>query len=149
MRSGGIKVSTKFSTWIFGFSLSTATLLILQHPLKLRYFKLRHDLPLRRFAEISSIVILVILQKLRSRCWSLGQERITLQIDISENSVRLEIFRYSSLWHEFTIAVRSISFFGRNLLYKADILRYFKFGYDFAISFRASPVGSILFSKSK
>ena len=59
MRSGGVKVFTKFSTWIFGFSLSTTTLLILQHPLKLRYFKLRHDL------EISSIVISVIQQKLK------------------------------------------------------------------------------------
>src|SRR6266496_406625 len=110
MRSGGVKVFTKFSTWIFGFSLSTATLLILQHPLKLRYFKLRHNLPLRCFAEISSIVILVIRQKLRSRCWSLGQEQITLQIDISENSVRYEMFRYSNLWHDCAIFHRSRSY---------------------------------------
>ena len=90
-----------------------ASLLIILHPFKSRYFKLRHEL------VISLIVISVILQKLRLKCWSLGQERITLQIDISENPVRLEIFRYFSLCHEFMIAVRSISFFGQNLLYKA------------------------------
>ncbi|PKY36455.1 hypothetical protein RhiirB3_459080 [Rhizophagus irregularis] len=74
---------------------------------------------LRHEPAISLIVISVILQKLRSKCWSLGQERITLQIDVSENSLpRI-----------------------------ADILRYSKFGYDFAISFRILPVQSILPSK--
>jgi len=66
----------------------------------LRYFKLGHDL------AISLIV---------GNCWSLGQERITLQIGISENSVRLEIFRYSNLWHEFAIAHKPISFSTRKL----------------------------------
>ena len=35
------------------------------------------------------------------------------------------------------------------LLGKADILRYSKFGYDYAIRFRTLPVQSILPSKSK
>ena len=78
----GTRIGTKFSTWIFGLSeetsWSTASLLILLLP-----SKLRHE------PAISLIVISVILQKLRSSCWSLGQERITLQIDVSENSVRL------------------------------------------------------------
>ncbi|PKY58428.1 hypothetical protein RhiirA4_480333 [Rhizophagus irregularis] len=45
------------------------------------------------------------LEQLRSSCWSFGQEQITLQIDISENSVQLEIFRYSSSWHDCAIAL--------------------------------------------
>ncbi|RIA93385.1 hypothetical protein C1645_819466 [Glomus cerebriforme] len=109
--------------------LSIATLLILQHPL--RYFKLRHNL------EISLIVISVIRQKLKSRCWSLGKEQITLQINISENSVRLEMFKYSNLWHKFVIADKPISFSDLNSPCKADILRYSKFEYNPAISFRA------------
>jgi hypothetical protein len=112
-------------------------------PSRSRYFKLRHEL------TISSIVTLVILQKLKSSCWSLGQEQITLQIDISENFMRPEIFRYSNSWHEFAIADIPISLSNQNLPYGADILRYFKFGYDPTISFRALPVGSILSSKSK
>ena len=102
---GGTRIVTKFSTWIFGLSemsWSTASLLILLHPSKLRYFKLRHE------PAISLIVISVIWQKLRSSCWSLGQERITLQIDVSEYSLRLEIFRYSNLWHDFAILHRPL-----------------------------------------
>ena len=48
---------------------------------------------------------------------------ITQQIDISENSVRLEIFRYSSLWHDCAIADKPISFSDLNPPRKADILR--------------------------
>src|SRR3954468_22298611 len=120
-----------------------ASLLIFPHPFRSRYFKLRHE------QAISLTVISVILQKLKSSCWSLGLERITLQIDCSENSVRLEIFRYSKLWHEFAIADKPISFSDLNPPRKADILRYSKFGYNFAISFRTLSVGSMLFSKSK
>jgi hypothetical protein len=100
IKSGGVIVSTKFSTWIFGLSetsWSMASLLIFSHPFKLRYFKLRHE------QAISLIVILLILQNLRLRCWSFGQERIILQIDSLKISVRYEMFRYSNLWHDCAI----------------------------------------------
>jgi len=110
-------------------SWSTASLLILLHPSKLRYFKLRHE------PTISLIVISVIWQKLRSSCWSLGQERITLQIDVSEYSLRLEIFRYSNLWHDFAILHRPLPSTSRvRKLLKPPgrsmhRLRYFRFEY--------------------
>jgi hypothetical protein len=61
---------------------------IITPPPRLRYFKLRHEL---------AISLSVILQKLRLRCWSFGQERIILQIDVSVNSMQPEMFRYSNL----------------------------------------------------
>src|SRR4051795_8737426 len=126
-----------------------ASLLILLHPSKSRHFKLRHDL------EISSIVISVIRQKLRSSCWSFGQEQITLQIDVSEYSLRLEIFRYSNLWHNFTILHRPLPSTSRvQKLLKPPgrsmhRLRYFRFEYELAISSNALLLNAMLFMKLK
>src|SRR2546421_8746479 len=78
-------------------SSDLSILAIFSHSFRSRYFKLRHE------QAISLIVISLISQNLRLRCWSFGQERIILQIDGSRISVRYEMFRYSNLWHDCAI----------------------------------------------
>ena len=126
-----------------------ASSLIFSHPFRSRYFKLRHE------QAISLIVISVISQNLRLRCWSFGQERIILQIDDSRNSVWYEMFRYSNLWYDFAILHRSLPSTSRvRKLLKPPgrsmhRLRYFRFEYEPAISSNALLLNAMLFMKLK